>query len=96
MRNSACVVCGKGLKPSFEDSMDDESPPGAATVFTSRGNFGSTMWDPSPSSDDYLQVTICDKCLSQAAATGRVLLCQPQHVVTSVVYSVWSGPREFD
>jgi hypothetical protein len=93
MRNTACVVCGKELKPAFEDDIDNESPPSAATVFTSHGNFGSTLWDPVGSSR-YLQVTLCDKCLSQAAAAGRVLLCEPQRAITPVKYSIWSG--EFD
>jgi len=92
MRNTACVICGKELNSAFWDDTDDQAPPSGATVFISHGNYGSTVWDPM--TPEYLQVTLCDKCLSQAAASGRVLHCEPQPVTTPVIYSTWTGPRE--
>lgn len=65
-----CLRCGRELEVVFEDVAPLQ--PSGGTMFKSRGNYGSTVWDPGASSRDYLLANICDECLSTAAREGRV------------------------
>ena len=87
MNNESCVICGKPIKTS-------ETFVQAATIFTAHGNFGSTLWDPVPRDDltPYLQITICDKCLTLASQAGRVLLVRPKPPIhQDPEVKVWRG-----
>jgi hypothetical protein len=54
------------------DPLDRGTPtqPYSATVFSSHGQYGSTVWDPM-SQFLALQVNICDSCLTHAAKIQR-------------------------
>lgn len=64
-----CIKCSKQLESVFkEHTFKDEAQPQPAdgVFFRSRGNYGSTVWDPggiSRTYDEYLEVIICDECL---------------------------------
>ena len=63
-----CFICKKILEyePSNEENAHIILPLYGGLWFRSRGNFGSTTFDPLPiasSSDECLQIAICDKCL---------------------------------
>lgn len=98
MLNRACVVCGREIRSAMNEATsgwaaesDIEEPPHAATIFTSQGNYGSTLWDPAPRDKytPYLQVTICDKCLTFAASAGRVIKCVPVPVPVKTSSVIW-------
>jgi hypothetical protein len=65
-----CIVCKD--KIDWNGSPTGKNNPYGATVFTSRGNYGSTVFDPIMGGD-FLEINICDKCLKYAAQNQRVL-----------------------
>lgn len=58
-----CIICGTELEPAFRDL--DHNQPHGGTTFTTRGHYGSTVFDPplSMGSDRFLELNICDPCL---------------------------------
>ena len=78
-----CIVCGKGLKNLYGDNLPDDG-----IVFSSHGNYGSQVFDPMDST--FLEINICDKCITQAANLNRVALgesFQTKHYQ----YEKWKG-----
>lgn len=67
-----CIVCGKALESAVRSvgSRTDPNQPSEGTVFSSHGNYGSTVWDPM-TGVDMLEINVCDPCLVEHA--GRVL-----------------------
>jgi hypothetical protein len=45
-------------------------------VFTSHGQYGSTVWDPWPRAL-FLELNVCDACLRKLAKEGKVLVGEP-------------------
>jgi ribosomal protein L44E len=65
-----CFSCDRELDwdgPSGDNDVDARARavPMKATTFTSRGNYGSTVFDPSPHESIYLKVAICDECMKE-------------------------------
>lgn len=60
-----CFKCGEKLVSAMsgKESFTVNCPPSNALVFTSRGNYGSTIFDPFMDSSDYLEIMICDSCV---------------------------------
>ena len=63
-----CVVCGKRLEPVF-DCLHNQ--PNDGIVFTSQGNYGSTVFDPFDGTA--VSVNICDSCFKKAVKKGFVV-----------------------
>lgn len=57
-----CIVCNKALDSAIPAHIESENQPNEGTVFTSRGNYGSTVWDPM-SDSTIIEITVCDECL---------------------------------
>jgi hypothetical protein len=53
-----CLMCGKALLNSFEDSINQ---PEEGTEFTTYGHYGSTFWDSFEGEE--LVLNVCDDCL---------------------------------
>jgi hypothetical protein len=70
-----CINCGKVLTTAFTDDHEFGQP-GAATMFTSHGNYGSTVFDLEPGGK-FLLVHVCDECLLAAAELGDVAIVTP-------------------
>lgn len=68
-----CVVCGRGLEHALPNSSLDTNQPAGGIVFTSHGNYGSTMFDPI-TDGVFLEVNICDVCLQDRSHRGKVIL----------------------
>lgn len=78
-----CFVCAKNFKPAMtltEDVAGEPvthlsgqrlEPPYGGTRFTSRGNYGSTLFDPA-NDEEFMELNICDACLLFGAQRGRV------------------------
>lgn len=67
-----CIVCDKPLKNfGYEDNQPD-----GGTAFQSHGHYGSTAFDPMDGT--YLEINICDPCLTAAGAKGQVLVGFPR------------------
>lgn len=67
-----CIICEKSLEDI--DLEQEHNQPYGGTVFSSTGNYGSTVWDPtSPFSREFLELNICDDCLTNCADKGYVL-----------------------
>jgi hypothetical protein len=64
-----CIVCGRELLNVFADMVENQPDSGIAC--TSGGNYGSTVFDPM--NGEYLELNICDPCLTRAGEQGRVL-----------------------
>ncbi len=86
-----CIRCGGLLADSMPRGAEWPVPaPAGGTTFTSRGNYGSTLWDPQVTSDPrYLMAVICDPCLIVARETGRVLIVAPPPVTRPPQVRVW-------
>jgi hypothetical protein len=76
-----CIVCGKVLTSAFPGDDGDQSyNPSGACIFMSGGNYGSRVFDSFSweNRGSRLWVDICDDCLKNASAQGRVhLVSQP-------------------
>jgi hypothetical protein len=55
-----CLICGKPLPPAIADTNE----PLGGVRFTSRGNYGSTVYDPGEALDEFIEVVICDDDLT--------------------------------
>jgi len=53
--NKRCLICEKAIEADDVAVRD-------ATIWTSRGNFGSTVYDP-VDGGSYLEALLCDECL---------------------------------
>jgi hypothetical protein len=60
-----CFKCG--YVPESVDKEHWPEQPYAATIFTSGGHYGSTVYDPM-SPDQHLRIILCDKCLLEHKA----------------------------
>lgn len=67
-------MCGKPLSSVFGYEGQPETDrtwtepynqPYGGTVFSSRGHYGSTVYDPMPYSQTHIELTICDDCLTK-------------------------------
>jgi hypothetical protein len=67
-----CIVCGKQLR---DIGSGDQNHANDANSFRAHGQYGSTIFDPLDGS--YLEVNICDSCITEAANFGRVLVSAP-------------------
>jgi hypothetical protein len=83
-----CVRCGREL----ESVMADHAPrqPYAATVFLAHGQYGSTVFDPSPHSRQFLECNICDQCVTECAATGTIVLGMTIPCPSEVTYQAFN------
>lgn len=63
-----CIICGANLERVFTD----EGQPNDGVVCTTHGNYGSTVFDDL--TGEYLAFNICDSCLTDKAAEGRVMI----------------------
>lgn len=74
-----CIVCDRALESSIggESQDDPEAPVCPAVHFTARGNYGSTLFDPSPREGvEFLEIVVCDWCLRDKADRVRLVLRQ--------------------
>jgi hypothetical protein len=88
-----CIVCGAELEPVGSPFPEYGNQPYGGTVFESSGQYGSTVWDPCLTSDDKLEITVCDQCMRMAAAAGVILHYRTEKY-SEPVYKVtaWRGP----
>ena len=63
MKILPCLICGAVLEPAFRDF--DHNQPHGGTTFTTRGHYGSTVFDPplAMGATRLLEINICDPCL---------------------------------
>lgn len=91
-----CVICGKDLKAAGPGSYNQ---PSGGTAFTSRGHYGSTVFDPMPGwggPNVFLELNFCDECLSGLAEKGWVLLVQPEVERPKFQTRPWTGVDDPD
>lgn len=65
-----CIVCGKPLRNVMDDC---DNQPYVGTAFTTGGHYGSTVWDEGFTSQEQLEINVCDTCLLRAGDSNRVL-----------------------
>lgn len=86
-----CFVCGNALIGTCSNSYIQEFREAAwgSTVFTAYGNFGSTVFDPSPGEQRVgLEISICCDCLKGRAE--RVLEFNKVRVEHKHTASPWN------
>lgn len=85
-----CLCCGKKLT---NITGDVQNQPEDGVTFTSPGTYGSRVFDPLDGT--YLEVNVCDACLTQAKTKGRVLTGQyAQAVIEEGVITRWEKVAE--
>lgn len=75
-RALSCVACGADLENVSGAAWYNQ--PFGGVAFISFGHYGSTVFDPQDGS--FLEINVCDSCLTNAARVGRVYLgreCRP-------------------
>ena len=82
MRALPCIVCGRELEGC---SLPNQPLDGLS--FYTRGAYGTTLFDPMDGS--YIELNVCDPCLSAAGARGRVL-----HYAGSGKTGPWHPPAD--
>ena len=90
-RIAPCLKCGNDLTTVMEGEM----MPWGGTVFTSHGNYGSTVFD-SVGGREHLMVTICDGCLRTVAELrpGVIRLVKPAYVPKPPAsVTAWQAPE---
>jgi hypothetical protein len=66
-----CIACGKILEAVIEPPH-----PAGGVRFTSRGNYGSTVFDAPEGGDEFIEINVCDDCLLDKVTSvgyGRVI-----------------------
>ena len=86
----ACIVCGTQPEAAFPQNPELNQPCGA-TTFITHGQYGSTAFDEIDGC--FLEINICDPCLTAAAAEDRVLHGTPGHFARPpTAYTPWRPP----
>lgn len=75
-----CICCGKQLpqdgprlKPrQARKGWTNGNHPSDGVECSTRGNYGSTVWDEACVSTKVLSFNVCDGCLTAAADKGRI------------------------
>ena len=82
MKNSApCFCCSKSVAIDSPLRIGESIPAVfGATVWRCRGNFGSTIYDPTPQEgNQFLELYICDDCvIKNAERVSLVQLTEPR------------------
>jgi hypothetical protein len=86
MQELPCIICGRELEPVLGAEEVINQPYGG-TIFTTRGHYGSTVFDPMME-DVFLEITICDQCLYDKR--HRVLQGRPP-IQAQPVYKKWDA-----
>lgn len=83
-----CFKCG--YVPESVDRGHWPEQPYEATIFTSGGHYGSTVYDPM-SQYRHLRIIICDKCLLEHKAEVQEVFVTPR--ASQYEYTAWDpGP----
>lgn len=72
---SPCIVCGTQPEPAF--SHKPTMQPWGATMFSTGGHYGSTVFDPM-SRYRRLYITVCDDCLKRNKDRVRLVIETPR------------------
>ena len=69
-----CIICRRTMENALPRWFGSAPYPGL--IFIAHGNYGSTVYDPSPgaASLEYLAVVICDACVVRESEHGNVLI----------------------
>ncbi len=87
---TSCLVCGKESTP-VQGILEQ---PYGATLFTSYGHYGSTVYDPPGwgARGRYLQIVICDDCLRQKHDQIKEVVITPRESIFD--YRDWDPDAE--
>ena len=84
----SCMICDKEILPEFPEHPEINNPKDA-TVFTSVGNYGSSIFDGLGHA--YLEVNICDDCMRKAIEKRNILI----RTTKDYAFYVWDGSHEY-
>jgi hypothetical protein len=83
-----CIICSKQLETVDATSDHVVDQPHGGTNFSTKGHYGSTVFDPNGS--EHLSINICDECLKLKAAQGVIThVKERQRVVDESVRTDW-------
>jgi hypothetical protein len=83
-----CIICSKQLETVDNTSDHVVDQPHGGTNFSTKGHYGSTVFDPS--GGEHLSINICDECLKLKAAQGVIThVKERQRVVDESVRTDW-------
>lgn len=77
-----CIACGRELQ-----SCARPNQPLDGLAFSSRGHYGTTVFDPMDGSA--LEINVCDDCLERAGERRRVLLYPAQQATPGFHRTAW-------
>lgn len=91
-----CIVCDKEIVAEFPQHPEVNNPKDA-TFFKTYGNYGSGHFDSLGHA--YLEINVCDDCMSKAISRGNVVLCavdpDPSTSLEKDGYYVWDGSGKY-
>lgn len=64
-----CFICDKVLKNVSANIINQ---PSGGTAFTTRGHYGSAIYD-NPMNNDFIEINICDDCFLEKFTNHKVL-----------------------
>lgn len=82
-----CIVCKKPLE-NIDPFENGENQPSGGTAFQTHGHYGSTVFDPMDGT--YLEINVCDACLTQAGTDGNILMGFPAAPAPRAPLVQWS------
>lgn len=83
-----CIVCGNVLPKAIPGESVNQ--PYQGLMCSTRGNYGSTIFDPMDNTS--LAFIVCDNCMIESATKGRVLL-DTSYSETHYLSRTWNGPH---
>jgi hypothetical protein len=66
-----CIVCLRNIESSIADDANSLHQPSVGTSFTTRGHYGSTVFDPMDGRE-VLDITVCDLCMLERSSRGVI------------------------
>jgi hypothetical protein len=78
------VICGRLLREALPDHSENQPNDGVCAIIN--GNYGSTVFDPFDGT--HLEICVCDPCLREAGAKGRVLVGRRSRRVSLEGYGI--------
>lgn len=87
-----CFVCDKELQLVDPGFKEDSAQCNDALMFSSSGNYGSTVYDPIGGRTELL-INICDACI--VLKKDRVLVATIERPLPIVSYAPWNPEEDY-
>lgn len=84
-----CIVCDKEFENIAVNVEQDVNQPNNGLTFMTHGHFGTAVFDPM-SPDRWLEINICDECITERENRVLHVTKAPKAFVNPVIYEKWN------